>query len=73
MYAALRKGKTINNGDYMAKSTLVGIMGREATYSGQAIKWDELLASDVSLAPAKYAWGPLPMAPIAVPGRRDKA
>lgn len=30
MYAALRRGEIINNGEYMAKSTLMGIMGRQA-------------------------------------------
>src|SRR3954463_3882249 len=33
MFAAIRAGKTINNGDYMAKSTLLAIMGRMAAYT----------------------------------------
>ncbi|HEX8916760.1 MAG TPA: Gfo/Idh/MocA family oxidoreductase [Humisphaera sp.] len=37
---AIRTGKTINNGDYMCKSTLMGIMGRFAAYTGETIYWD---------------------------------
>ena len=35
MYAALRKGKPINNGEQAAYSTLLAIMGRMAAYTGQ--------------------------------------
>src|SRR5262249_32243559 len=31
LFASIRAGKPINNGDYMSKSTLMGIMGRMAT------------------------------------------
>jgi predicted dehydrogenase len=40
MYKAIRSGKPINNGDYMVKSTLMGIMGRMAAYTGKTIYWD---------------------------------
>jgi len=70
MMAAIRRGRPINNGVYMAKSTLMGIMGREATYTGQLIKWDELEASTKELRPAAYAWGPTSAASVPVPGPR---
>ena len=35
----IRAGKPINNGDYMCKSTLMAIMGRMASYTGQEITW----------------------------------
>ena len=38
---AIRSNKTINNGDYMCKSTLMGIMGRYSAYTGQTIYWDK--------------------------------
>jgi predicted dehydrogenase len=38
---AIRSGETINNGDYMCKSTLMAIMGRFAAYTGQTIYWDK--------------------------------
>ncbi|MGI6401549.1 MAG: Gfo/Idh/MocA family oxidoreductase [Thermoguttaceae bacterium] len=47
---------TINNGDYMAKATMMGIMAREACYSGKKLTWDELLKSDMSYRPSSYDW-----------------
>src|SRR5205807_7559298 len=65
---SIRAGKPINNGDYMAKSTLMAIMGRMATYTGQFITWDQALNSKEDLTPAKYEFGPLPVAEVAKPG-----
>jgi hypothetical protein len=66
---AIRDGKPINNGDYMCKSTLMAIMGREAAYSGQVIKWDEALASNQKLGPDRPNWGPAPEVEIRMPGQ----
>jgi predicted dehydrogenase len=55
LFAAIRAGRVINNGLYMARSTMLAILGRMATYSGQAITWDQAINSQISLAPAKYA------------------
>jgi predicted dehydrogenase len=81
LFAAIRKGEVINNGDYMCKATLMGIMGRMAAYTGKTIYWDKaaakadkkanaptLMENTESLAPAKYEMGPLPTPPVAVPG-----
>jgi len=68
MYAAIRAGTPINNGEYMARSTLLAIMGRIATYTGQEVTWEQALNSKEDLSPPKYEWGPAPAAPIAVPG-----
>ena len=43
----------------MAKSTLLAIMGRMATYTGQAITWEQAMNSKEDLTPPKYDWGPL--------------
>ena len=40
LFASIRNGKPINNGEYMAKSTLLAIMGRMAAYTGQEITWE---------------------------------
>lgn len=50
LFAALRRGEKPNEVDYGAASTLTAIMGRMATYSGQVVKWDEALQSQVALA-----------------------
>jgi predicted dehydrogenase len=68
LFASIRRGEPINNGDYMAKSTLLAIMGRMATYTGQRITWDEAMNSQEDLTPAKYEWGPAPEVKIAIPG-----
>ncbi len=52
----------------MAKSSLMAIMGRMATYTGQEITWDMALASKEDLSPDKYEWGTLPTPQVAVPG-----
>jgi len=68
LMASIRQGKPLNNGRYMAHSTLLAIMGRMATYTGREITWDMALGSKEDLTPEKYAWGPMPSPPIAVPG-----
>jgi predicted dehydrogenase len=39
LFASIRNGKPINNGEYLAKSTLLAIQGRMAAYTGQVITW----------------------------------
>lgn len=41
LFAAIRKGEVINNGDRMMLSSLVAVMGREAAYTGQKIAWKD--------------------------------
>ena len=38
LFAAIRSGKAINNGEYMSKTTLLGVMGRRLLHS-QAVTW----------------------------------
>jgi predicted dehydrogenase len=68
LFASIRSGKPINDGEWMCKSTLLAIMGRAATYTGQIITWDQMLNSQASLSPAKYEFGPLPTPEVARPG-----
>jgi len=82
LFAAIRKGEPINNGDYMCKSTLVAMMCRMSAYTGKTIYWDAegakadkaqnpaiVLDSKEDLSPPKYEFGPLEVAPIPVPGQ----
>jgi predicted dehydrogenase len=57
LFAAIRSGKTINDGPRMMLSTLVGILGREAAYTGQRITWQQMLDSKQDLAPDTLSWG----------------
>ena len=72
LFASIRAGKPINNGEYMSHSTLLAIMGRMAAYTGQEITWQQALASKEELRPSEYSWkGKPPAAEIPIPGRRD--
>jgi predicted dehydrogenase len=68
LFASIRAGTPVNNGEYMAKSTMLAIMGRMATYTGQEITWDQAMLSAQDLSPQKYQWGDAPEIEIARPG-----
>ncbi|MBS0266853.1 MAG: Gfo/Idh/MocA family oxidoreductase [Planctomycetes bacterium] len=68
LFASIRQGTPINNGDYMARSTLLAIMGRMAAYTGRKITWEMALNSKEDLSPPHYDWMPLPEPAVAIPG-----
>ncbi|MBI3864611.1 MAG: Gfo/Idh/MocA family oxidoreductase [Planctomycetia bacterium] len=68
LFASIRSGTPINNGDYMTKSTLMAIMGRMSAYTGKTITWEQALNSKEVLGPPKYEWGALATPAVAVPG-----
>jgi predicted dehydrogenase len=69
LFASIRSGKPINDGERMAYSTLMAIMGRMAAYTGQEITWEQALNAQESLVPAKLDWNmKLGIAPMAEPG-----
>jgi predicted dehydrogenase len=69
LFASIRNGKPVNNGEYLAKSTLLAIQGRMAAYTGQVITWDMAMNSKEDLTPPQYDWNAsLPMPPVARPG-----
>ena len=70
LQAAIRgDAPTVNDGDFMAQSTLMAILGREAAYTGQRISFDEMLHSTTRLGPKEYAFGELAIPPVAEPGK----
>ncbi len=68
LFASIRSGQPVDNGQYAARSTLLAIMGRMAAYTGQTITWEMAMNSKQSLAPARYAWGDAPPVEVARPG-----
>jgi predicted dehydrogenase len=68
LFASIRSGSPINNGDYMTRSTLMAIMGRMSAYTGKVITWEQALNSKETLGPERIEWGPIPTPPVAVPG-----
>src|SRR4051794_17948067 len=70
LFAGIRDGRPLNNGEYMSRSTLLAIMGRMAAYTGQQVTWEMALNSKEDLSPPRYDWdAPPPPSPIAVPGQ----
>jgi hypothetical protein len=76
LFASIRDASPINNGLYMAHSTMLAILGRMVTYSGKEITWKQAINSTEDLSPTSYAWDADPPAPpdadgkypLAVPG-----
>ena len=69
LFAAIRKGQPINDGERMATSTLLGIMGRMAAYTGQQITWEQAMNSQERIFPEKLDWNmSLAVQPMARPG-----
>jgi predicted dehydrogenase len=50
-FKAIREGRPLNCGDYMAKSTLVAVMGQLSCYSGQEVTWEQAMRSEFYFAP----------------------
>jgi predicted dehydrogenase len=69
LFAAIRAGKPIQNGEYMCKSTMMALQGRMAAYTGKRITWDQAWNSQEVLMPDDVTLG---MAPpqhgVAMPG-----
>ncbi|MCS4224206.1 Gfo/Idh/MocA family oxidoreductase [Sphingobacterium sp. BIGb0165] len=61
LFEAITKGEyKFDNAEYGAYSTLTGIIGRIACYTGKVIKWDEALKSMIKLGPDVLAWDAKP-------------
>ncbi len=69
LIASIRSGNPYNELQTVAESTLTAIMGRMAAYTGQAVTWDQALNTEEILMPSKLEWGPLAVAPVAMPGK----
>jgi len=73
LFKSIKAGQPINNGQYMCYSTMLAIMGRMATYTGQRVTWENAWNSTLDMTPKNYGWGPVELPPevleIAMPGR----
>jgi predicted dehydrogenase len=69
LFASIRSGQPINDGQWMAQSTLMGLMGRMAAYTGQEITWEQAMNSDEKLVPDQLDWKmKLDIQAMAMPG-----
>ncbi len=80
LFASIRNGQPLNDGDRMSRSTMIAIMGRMAAYTGQEITWEQALNSEENLTKQavgqegkegdpEFRWDlKLYEAPVAIPG-----
>ena len=71
LFASIRNGKPMNDGQLMVNSTMLAILGRMVGYSGQTITWDEAFNSSQVIGPPfdQYSWDLKYTSPeIAIPG-----
>jgi predicted dehydrogenase len=69
LFASIRSGKPINDGEWMAHSTLMALMGRMAAYTGQEVTWEQALNSQDKIVPDQLDWKmKLDFPAVAMPG-----
>ncbi len=51
MFAGVRKGEPVNCGAYMARSTMITVMGQISCYTGKEVSWEQVNASDFFYPP----------------------
>lgn len=51
LFRAIRSGEPVNNGDYMARSTMMGVMGQISCYTGEEITWERVNNSSFAYLP----------------------
>jgi predicted dehydrogenase len=73
LVAGITGGPYVNEAERVAHSTLWAIMGRMSAYSGKRLTWKQALESPLDLRVADPRMGPLPLPPVAVPGKTPVA
>ncbi len=71
LFAAIRKGKVISQGEDVARGSMLAILGRMAAYTGKKITWEEAMNSQEVLGPdpASYSFDLItPVTAVATPG-----
>jgi len=72
LFDSIRYDRPINDGIWMAHSTLMAIMGRMAAYTGKEISWTEAMNCEDQLVPENLTWDmELPIRPMAMPGKTE--
>jgi predicted dehydrogenase len=51
LFAAIRSGDPINCGAYMARSTMITVMGQLSCYTGKEVSWEQINQSDFYYPP----------------------
>ncbi len=70
LFAAIRSGRIINQGYQIANTTMTGIMGRMAAYTGKKVTWEEAINSEQQLSHDIANWNHFPeVNGVAMPGQ----
>lgn len=51
LFAAIRSGQPINCGNYMARSTMITVMGQISCYTGKEVTWEQINQSEFFYPP----------------------
>jgi predicted dehydrogenase len=66
----IRKGEPLNEGLRIAESSMTAILGRMSAYTGRELGWNWAMnTSKLDLVPKEFNMGPLPVEPVAIPGK----
>ena len=69
LVTAIRTNKPVNETHNLATSSMTGLLGREAAYTGKNLEWDNIMNSNLSLVPEKLQMGNVTRMPeTPVPG-----
>jgi myo-inositol 2-dehydrogenase / D-chiro-inositol 1-dehydrogenase len=69
---SIREGRPLNEGRQLAEATATVILGRTAAYTGRMLNYSWVRdESQLDLRPPKFEFGPLPVAPMAIPGKTE--
>jgi predicted dehydrogenase len=81
LFAAIRSGQPLNNGDYLVRSTRIAVMGQISCYTGKEVTWDQALGSDFYYPPKPEECrdgmepptrpGPSGSYPVPIPGKTE--
>jgi len=56
LFDSIRNGTPINNGLYMARSTMLALLSQFVCHTGQEITWEEAMESKLTVTLDRYAW-----------------
>ena len=66
---SIRSGNPVNEAQQVAEATLTALMGREASYSGKEITWEDMQNSKQDYSLKEYSFGNMPVPPVPMPGK----
>ncbi|MBM3902147.1 MAG: Gfo/Idh/MocA family oxidoreductase [Verrucomicrobia bacterium] len=76
LFGSIRNSRNYRfDGEWLASSTALGLMGRLAAYTGGEVSWEDFMKSDEKLSPeGPLAWDmKCPIMPLPMPGRYKPA